>query len=280
MKNPFADDSYFDYEDFKEVVRSSVIYLNQILDEGIQYHPLEEQKKSTAKYREIGLGPLGIADMFIKMGVRYGSKESISLLDKIMRVMVNEAAKQSAELAKIEGAAPAYDERILMSKFAKANFDKNTVKLIKENGLRNTQILTVAPTGSISTMLGASGGIEPIFQISFNRRTLSINDGQETVYKVFSPVVKELMETWQIDEERSLPDYVVSSHDLVGKERIDVQSIVQQYTDAAISSTINLPEEAEPREIFELIKYAYDKGLKGMEYALSNFTSYHWGYAA
>ena len=264
--DPFTDKAQFDFESFGNVVDSSVIYLNEILDEGIQYHPLEEQKESTRRFREIGLGSMGIADMFIKMGIKYGSQDSLLLLNSIMKYMINAAAIRSALLAKEYGPAPAYDERILESEFAKKNFTEETKKLIRENGLRNTQMLTVAPTGSISTMLGVSGGIEPLFQISFNRKTLSINDGQETLYKVFSPVVRELMETLKIDSEEDLPDYVISSHELNGRERIDLQAIVQKYTDAAISSTINLREEAAYYDIFDLIMYAHEKELKGVTF--------------
>lgn len=265
--NPFTDDAKFDYCGFKKVVRNGVVFLNEILDEGMKHHPLQSQRDSTKKYREIGLGFLGLADMFIKMGVKYGSLQSIEIIDEIMYTMINESAQESALLAQIYGSAPAFREKeILNSEFAKENFSEETKKLISKYGLRNTQILTVAPTGSISTMLGASGGIEPLFQVSFNRRTLSINEGEETVYKVFSPVVKELMEAKGIVEEKDLPDYVITAHDLNGKDRINIQGAIQKRVDAAISSTINLKEEATVQDIYDLIIYGYEQGLKGITF--------------
>jgi ribonucleoside-diphosphate reductase alpha chain len=115
--------------------------------------------------RQIGLGLMGVADAFIKLGIRYGSDESISLIHQIGRTMINEALRQSALLAKEDGPFPRYKaEAVLKSPFLQSNIDKDVLELVEEYGLRNSQLLTIPPTGSISTLIGCSNGLEPIFK--------------------------------------------------------------------------------------------------------------------
>ena len=207
---------------------------------------------------------MGQADMFIKMGIRYGSEESIKLIHKIGKVLINEALRQSALLAKEYGAFPKYKaEAILKSPFLLANADEDVYELIKTYGLRNSQLLTIPPTGSTSTLIGCSNGVEPIFQLSYTRKTESLHN-VDTYYKVFTPIVKEYMELYNIQNEEDLPDFFVTTSNLNYKDRIDVQAAWQQYIDASISSTINLPEETTVEEIEELYMYAWERELKGV----------------
>ncbi len=207
---------------------------------------------------------MGQADMFIKMGIRYGSEESISLIHKIGKVLINEALRQSALLAKEYGAFPKYKaETVLKSPFLLANADEDVYELIKTYGLRNSQLLTIPPTGSISTLIGCSNGVEPIFQLSYTRKTESLHN-VDTYYKVFTPIVKEYMELHNIQNEEDLPDFFVTTSNLNYKDRIDVQAAWQQYIDASISSTVNVPNEFTVEEVEDLYMYAWKKGLKGI----------------
>src|SRR5690606_6141501 len=133
-------------------------------------------------------------------------------------------------------------------------------ELIKTYGLRNSQLLTIPPTGSISTLIGCSNGVEPIFQLSYIRKSESLHN-VDTYYKVFTPIAKEYMELHNIQNEEDLPDFFVTTSNLNYKDRIDVQAAWQQYIDASISSTINLPEETTAEEIEELYMYAWERGL-------------------
>ncbi|NLW21864.1 MAG: adenosylcobalamin-dependent ribonucleoside-diphosphate reductase [Tissierellia bacterium] len=264
VSNPFTKDAKFEFEEFGQMVREGVIYLNEVLDENINLHPLEEQRKVSRELRQIGLGLMGIADMFIKMGIKYGSEECIDLIHKIGKVLVNEALRQSALLAKEHGPFPRYrEEAVLKSPFLLSNADEDVLELIKKYGLRNSQLLTIPPTGSISTLIGCSNGIEPIFQVSYTRKSESLHH-EDTYYKVFTPIVKEYMDRYNISREEDLPDYFVTALDLDYKKRIDVQAAWQQYIDASISSTVNLPNETTVEEIEELYIYAWKKGLKGI----------------
>lgn len=261
---PFGTSATFDSNKFKACVRESVIALNQVLDEGLDLHPLQEQKISVDKYRQIGLGVMGIGDMLIKMNMRYGSDKSIDLCKFIARTMLNEAVKQSSLLAKEYGPFKEYKkEAILKSKFFNDNIDEDIKELVKLYGLRNSQLLTIPPTGSISTMLGISGGIEPIFNISYIRKTESLHD-EDVYYKVYTPIVKEYMDLKNITDEKDLPDIFVTAMNLDYEDRIKMQQAWRQYIDASISSTINLPYETTVEDVYEIYIEAWKHNLKGV----------------
>lgn len=264
VRNPFTENAEFEFEKFTEMVREGVIFLNEILDENMNLHPLEQQRKMSKELRQIGLGIMGAADMFIKMGVRYGSQESIDLIHKIGKTLINEALRQSALLAKEEGPFPRYKkEAVLKSPFLLSNADEDVLELIKEYGLRNSQLLTIPPTGSVSTLIGCSNGLEPIFQVSYTRKSESLHH-EDTYYKVFTPIVKEYMDRNNITKEEDLPDFFTTTSNLNYKDRIDVQAAWQQYIDASISSTVNVPNEFTVEEVEQLYIYAWERGLKGI----------------
>ena len=266
VKNPFTENAYFDFNGFDRAVREAVKYMNEILDESIEnnMYPLPQQTQAVIDWRQIGVGVMGIADMLIKMSIRYGSEKSLEICDKIGHRMINSALQQSALLAKEFGTFPKYKESaVLNSYFFMENVTPDTEELVFKYGLRNSQLLTIAPTGSISTMLGISGGIEPIFMNSYIRTTQTLHD-EETQYKVYTPIVKEYMEFHNIKDEKDLPDFFVTAMDLDYKERICMQAVWQQYIDASISSTVNLPKETTIEEVENLYMYAWMMGLKGI----------------
>lgn len=264
VKNPYTRYARFEFEKFEQMVRDGVIYLNEILDENMELHPLPQQREMSRELRQIGLGIMGLADMFIKLGIRYGSSESISLIHQIGRTMINEALRQSALLAKEYGPFPRYKaEYVLNSPFLLSNADDDVLALIEKYGLRNSQLLTIPPTGSISTLIGCSNGIEPIFQISYTRKSESLHL-EDTYYKVFTPIIREYMTVNDIRREEDLPDFIVTTSNLDYRERIEVQAAWQQYIDASISSTVNVPNEFTVEEVEDLYMYAWERGLKGV----------------
>lgn len=259
--NPFTPQAYFDYISFAQSIAVVIKNMNKILDEGIHTHPLEIQRENAQLWRQIGLGPMGIADMFIKLGVKYDSEEALKISESIGSVMANEALRASALLAKDYGPFPMYDEDTLFeSEYFNTVATPETKRIVEKYGLRNSQLLAIAPTGSISTMLGVSGGIEPIFAFSYKRKTESIH--QKTVYyDIDTPIIQELKKHIGTDH---LPDYVVSAHSVDWKYRIKMQSVWQKYIDASISSTVNLPKDITVEECEELFMYAWKQGLKGI----------------
>lgn len=264
VAKPFTKYARFEFEAFGKLVRDGVVYLNEILDENMELHPLPEQREMSAKLRQIGLGIMGLADMFIKMGIKYGSKESINLINQIGRLLINEALRESALLAEKDGPFPDYKaEAVLKSPFLLANVDEDVLDLIKEHGLRNSQLLTIAPTGSISTLIGCSNGVEPIFQISYTRKTESIHS-EDTYYQVYTQIVKDYMEVNNLSNEDELPEFIITTASLDYKDRIKVQAAWQQFIDASISSTVNVPNEFTVDEVEDLYMYAWENGVKGI----------------
>ena len=238
--------------------------LNDVLDEGLPLHPLQVQRDSVRDWRQIGLGIFGLADMFIKMGIRYGSTESLELCDKIGFTLSDSAIGASALLAKEYGTYPKYNEEaILKSEYLLKNTTVGTKYLIHQHGLRNSQLLTCAPTGTLSSMLGVSGGIEPIFANYYTRKTESLH-GHDEYYKVYTPIVKEYIEEHNLKDDSMLPEYFVTAQDLDYKERIDMQSVWQTHIDASISSTVNVSNDFTVEQVEQLYLYAWEKGLKGV----------------
>lgn len=263
--NPFTDKAEFDYKSFSEAVQISVKALNDVLDEGLPLHPLKEQRESVRDWRQIGLGIMGLADMLIKMKITYGSKESLALCDKISKTMIDKAIYSSALLSKDLGTFPKYDkDNIMTSDFFIENATEETKEMVSKYGLHNSQLLTIAPTGSISTMLGVSGGIEPIFANHYIRKTESLH-GKDVYYKIFTPIAWEYLQKHNLEEdENNLPKYFIISNQIDYRKRICMQSIWQNHIDASISSTINLSNSATVDDIQKLYLYAWEKGLKGV----------------
>ena len=261
---PFTDNAIFDMEKFKGCVEDCILGLNEVLDEGLPLHPLKEQQKSVSQYRQIGLGVMGIADMLIKLNIRYGSIEAIKLCEEISKNMLNSAVKKSALIAKEKGAFEKYNEEALFkSPFFIKNINEDVKEIVKKYGIRNSQILTIPPTGSISTMLGISGGIEPMFNISYTRKTETLHS-KDVYYKVYTPIVKKYMNLKDISDEKDLPDIFVTAMNLKASERIAMQRAWQKYIDASISSTINLPYEATKEDVYNIYMSAWENKLKGI----------------
>ena len=259
----FVSDEKFDFADFRISVYIAVQALNDILEEGLSLHPLKEQRNSVSDWRQIGLGIMGLADMLIKLKIPYDSEEARDLCDNIAYIMSNEALFMSSKIAKEKGSYTKYDNRVMETPYFRAHADTLTYDAVLRYGLRNSQLLTIAPTGTLSTMLGISGGIEPIFANSYTRKTESLH-GHDEFYKVYTPIVQEYMDKYGLKDESELPEWFVTSSDIAPKDRIAMQDVWQNSIDASISSTINLPETATVEDIKDIYMTAWEMGLKGV----------------
>ena len=260
----FVKDGKFDFDDFCESVNVAVQALNDILEEGLPLHPLEEQRKSVSKWRQIGLGIMGLADMLIKLEIPYDSDIARDLCGNIAHAMADQALFMSSQIAKWKKAPyEKYDLRVISTPYFKTHADTLTHQCVESYGLRNSQLLTIAPTGTLSTMLGISGGIEPIFANSYTRKTESLH-GHDEFYKVYTPIVQEYMDAHGLKDESELPKWFVTSSDIAPKDRIAMQAVWQNSIDASISSTINLPETATVEDIKDIYMTAWEMGLKGV----------------
>ena len=258
----FVDESgNFMIDEFKETVSIGTRFLDNVIDYNLDRHALDAQKENATNDRRIGLGILGLGDMLLKMGIKYDSEDALQTTDQIMRIFRDTSYETSNILAQEKGAFPKYD----WSGYSKSKFVKNLPKTIRNNirktGIRNSTITTVAPTGSGAIVARVTSGVEPIFATSYKRRVKK-NDGygkEFDEYKVYHPIIKKLFGT-----DESLPEYVVTAHNIDPFFRVKMQGIVQNYIDSSISSTVNLAEDIKVETVADIYMTAYKSGLKGI----------------
>lgn len=257
----YIKENKFDLTSFKEDIPYIVRAMDDVLHEGADRHALPQQREAVKKYNNIGIGFMGLGTLFLKLGIKYGSQESKDLMKEISRNLFRECVIASSNLAKEKGVFQAYDEKMFDSQIIQNHFSNDEIKELKKNGLRNSSLVSVAPTGSISNLFGVTGGIEPEFAFEYTRKTESLHGNEEVYYTVYAPIAKEYMEKNNVSE---LPDYFVTSENIYWKDRVDIQAIAQESTDTAISSTVNLPVETKLEDVEQLYLYAWKKGLKGI----------------
>jgi len=248
-------DGTFDFDEFGKVIRVGVRFLDNAVDtENYLYSEIKEVQE---KERRIGLGTIGLADALIKMKIRYGSQESHAFIEKTFKMLRDVAYEESISLAKEKGSFPQF----IANKFLYSGFIKTLPKSIKDGikkwGIRNALVLTEAPTGKISLLAGASSGIEPVFSFSYTQKDRL---GERTMYH---PLYQEWVDK---HPDEKIPDYFVTADDLSPEEHINVQALIQKYTDSSISKTVNAPKTHSVSDVKKLYLLAYEKGCKGISY--------------
>ncbi len=251
----FVKDEEFDYEQFSDMVKVGVRFLdNAVNSEKYLYKEIEEVQN---RERRIGLGTVGLADALIKMKVRYGSAESLVIIEKIFKMLRDVSYEYSVELAKEKGTFPMFNaEKYLQSGFMKT-MPEDIRDNIRKNGIRNALVLTEAPTGKISLLAGVNSGIEPVFSFSYIQKDRL---GERTMYH---PLYQEWVEK---NGTENIPDYFVVADDLTPDEHVQIQALIQKYTDSSISKTVNAPEVHSVEDVKKLYELAYETGCKGISY--------------
>lgn len=273
VDNPYTNMAQFDIERFCDTVKNAVTALDEILDYGYDLQPLDKNRKCIDDWRSIGLGIFGMADMFVAMGIKYGSQESIELITLIMRNMQTTAYATSAKLGAEKGSFGKFDKE----KFDKSGmvhdiqyrFTSRVAKDLSQN-MRNGTLLSIAPTGSISMLFRESGGVEPYYQVSYDRTT-HVLEKEGKSFHINMLAVENLLKfrgynpnELTAEQIKEKFPYVVDTYDIDPKDRVDLQSTMQSYVDNAISSTINLKESATVDDIFNLYLQAWSNGCKGI----------------
>ncbi len=261
VKNAFTKEAEVDWENLEKVVRYGVRFLDNVLDYSYNRHALKAQAEETVYARRIGLGIMGLADMLISVNLKYDSDKAIEFVDYLMKRIKETAYDESSNIAKEKGSFPAFvAEKHVERDFVK-RLDKKLIDKIKKEGLRNACILTVAPTGSISSMAGVSGGIEPIFALSYTRRSESLS---EEKFEVLDPFVNKYLEKFGLKDKKELPDTFVTAHKIDPFFRVKMQSAIQKHIDSSISSTVNLSAETNADTVDKVYRYAWKLGCKSI----------------
>lgn len=261
VKDPYTDGAYFKKYEFEDAVRTMVKALDDIVEENYSRHPLKEQQEMSYNCRNIGIGVFGYATMLMKMGLKYGSPKALEFTDCLFNNMFRTAVIASSWLAVERGNFPWYSDKVWDSEIIRNHFNVNEIAVLKARGLRNCSLLSIAPAGTLSTLFGESSGCEPEFAISYTRRTVGMTDGEDTYYTVDCKAAKDWRKLYPGKE---FPDYFVSSEDIPWRDRIATQAIMQKHVDTAISSTVNLPENATIEDVEGIYLEAWKTGCKGI----------------
>jgi ribonucleoside-diphosphate reductase alpha chain len=248
----FASEGDVAWDDLGKAVRYAVRFLDDVIDATPYF--FDENYAQQKAERRVGLNTMGLAEMLIRLGIRYGSEESVQFIDRLYRFISREAYQATADIAAEKGPFPMFDaEKFLQSGYMES-MPEDVREAIREKGARNVTLLTQAPNGTIGTMVGTATGIEPFYFWSYLRKS-RLGKHEERV---------KVLEEWQqAHPGEPLPAYFVTAMDLAPEEHVKVQAAIQRWVDSSISKTCNLPNSYtvdQTREIYELL---YRSGCKG-----------------
>lgn len=243
-----------DWNDLRTTVRMGVRFLDNIID--LAYYFYEENEKVQKRSRRIGLGTMGLAELMIKLKIRYGSQTSLDFIDDLFGFIMDEAYISSAKLAHEKEPFPKFDQVSFLNSQFVDWISPEAKSVILKYGIRNATLLTQAPTGTVGTMVGTSTGIEPFYQWKYLRKCRLGDDIQ------YVGIAKEYMDSHP--DEKELPDYFVNALGLTPEQHVKVMAKIQRYVDSSISKTVNCPAEWTPEQVGELYMMAYDLGCKGI----------------
>lgn len=259
VQHPFAEHPNVDWAGLKAVASIATRFLDNV--HNISVFPLKAQEKTVRASRRIGLGITGLADMFVMLGLRYGSQASLDLTREIMGSIRDTAYRMSIELAQEKGAFPEFDKiRYGASPFV-LDLSHEIQDMIAQHGIRNSHLLAVAPAGSISLLANnVSSGIEPIFALNAVRSVRGA-DGQTVTFQVDDAAVRQYIELH--GPKAPLPAHLAQAIDVSAEDQVRMTSTVQSCVDGAVAKTVHLPRDAGTHELDLVMLQAWELGLKG-----------------
>lgn len=258
------DQGVMDYKRLSEIAKVGVRFQDDIIDADTYIFKQIEEVQLRGE-RRIGLGTMGLGDALIKMKLRYGSDESLAVIDKIYSTIRDAAYESSIELAREKGQFPKMNRTKHLEAYFIKKLPETLRNKMKRYGIRNSVVLQQAPTGSTSLMAGVSSGIEPVYEFEFIRRDrLGEHILRHPLYEAWFQTFKTEHGREPAKEER--PQYFVSANDLTPEDHVKVQAAIQAYVDASISKTVNAPKTHTVEDVKRLYTLAYDLGCKGIAY--------------
>ncbi|HSC17977.1 MAG TPA: adenosylcobalamin-dependent ribonucleoside-diphosphate reductase [Rhizomicrobium sp.] len=259
VKQPFEDGAALDEDELERLTRTAARMLDNVID--ISRFPLPEQRAEAMAKRRIGLGVTGLADALIFCRIRYGSPESLVLIERWLGRLRDAAYRASMEIAKEKGAFPLFDRDEYLARPNIRRLPQDIGDSIAAHGIRNGLLTSIAPTGTISLFAGnISSGIEPVFAYHHTRKVLR-PDGSSSSEQVEDFALRAFRKKFGADA--ALPDYFVSAQTLSPDEHLAVQAAAQKYIDSSISKTINVPADFSFAAFEDIYLKAYGLGCKG-----------------
>jgi ribonucleoside-diphosphate reductase alpha chain len=259
VQSPFDSHPDLDFGALQGVAAVATRFLDNVHD--ISLFPLKAQEKAARASRRIGLGITGLADMFAMLGLRYGSPASVELTGKIMAALRDTAYRTSIEIAQEKGAFPEFDKVKFGASPFVLDLSHDIQDAIAQHGIRNSHLLAVAPTGSISLLANnVSSGIEPILALKGTRRVRGA-DGQPVNFEVTDAALHQFQERFGPDA--VLPAHFVEASDVSAEDQLSLLAAAQSCVDNAISKTVRLPADASAQEVGLVLRRAWELGLKG-----------------
>ncbi|MFT5346189.1 MAG: ribonucleoside-diphosphate reductase alpha chain [Sulfitobacter sp.] len=259
VQNPFeGDTAHLCETQLAELTATAVRMMDNVVD--ASRFPLPQQAEEARNKRRIGLGVTGLADALLMVGLRYGSPEAAQQTEDWLHAMARAAYLASVDLAKEKGAFPLFDAEKYLASGAMQTMDADVRDAIREHGIRNALLTSIAPTGTISLYAGnVSSGIEPVFAYAYTRKVLQ-KDGSRTEEEVVDYAVQMWREKMGDAE---LPDYFVNAQTLAPQDHVRMQAAAQKWIDSSISKTINVPEDINFEAFKDVYMSAWDQGCKG-----------------
>ncbi|MFW8637568.1 adenosylcobalamin-dependent ribonucleoside-diphosphate reductase [Cribrihabitans pelagius] len=259
VANPFEGDAHLDQDAMQELVATAVRMMDNVVD--VSKFPLEAQAQEAKNKRRIGLGVTGLADALLMLGLEYGTDEAARQTDEWLHAIARAAYLASVDLAKEKGAFPLFDAEAYLASGNMMNMDDDVRDAIREHGIRNALLTSIAPTGTISLYAGnVSSGIEPVFAYAYTRKVLQ-KDGSRTEEEVVDYAVQMYREKFGADAK--LPEYFVNAQTLSPAAHVKMQAAAQKWIDSSISKTINCPEDISFDAFKDVYMQAWDQGCKG-----------------
>ena len=256
---PFGDAARLDLDAIAATAATAVRLLDNVID--ASRYPLDQQRRQAHGSRRIGLGITGLADVLIMLGMRYGDDASLAVAERVMGTICHAAYRASVALAREKAPFDFFERDAYLAAPFIAALPADIGDAIARHGIRNSHLMAIAPTGTISLLANnVSSGIEPVFASLHRRRVLNV-DGTVAHFDL-EDYARALWRDMH-GPEPPLPDAFVEVDDLTPSDHLAMQAVVQPFVDNAVSKTVNIPVDYPFEDFQNLYAAAYDRGLKG-----------------
>jgi len=261
VQHPFTSAAMLDLRALERAARLTVRFLDDVLTWNRDHHPLPQQEAAAARGRRIGLGFMGLADMLCQLCLKYDTDAAIAKAEEVVEQVKCWAYDESANLAAEKGPFPVFDAARHYANPFFASFPPALLEKLSQQGLRNVTLLTIPPTGTIAALAGCTSGIEPIFALTYTRRSESLSAHE---FAVVHPLAAQYRSVHGLAADAAFPEFFTTAHQINPEKRVLMQATLQRHIDQAISSTINLPQDTPRDTVARIYRQAWQAGCKGI----------------